>query len=100
MSILKRFELAGKTALVTGSDTGLGQAMAIALAEAGADIVGASVAEAIKGGDTEKAITGLGRKFTAYIVDISNREGLHQFINEVKANHTIDILINNAGMIL
>ena len=100
MSILNQFKLDGKTALVTGSDTGLGQAMAIALAEAGADIVGASNVEAIKGGETEKAITGLGKKFTGYVVDISNREQLYSFINEVKANHAIDILINNAGMIL
>lgn len=100
MSILNQFELKGKTALVTGCDTGLGQAMAIALAEAGADIVGASNVEAVKGGDTEKAVTALGRKYAAYVVDISNREGLYSFINEVKANHTIDILINNAGMIL
>jgi 2-deoxy-D-gluconate 3-dehydrogenase len=49
MSIIKQFELKGKTALVTGSDTGLGQAMAIALAEAGADIIGASNVEAIRG---------------------------------------------------
>ncbi|WP_114778479.1 SDR family oxidoreductase [Botryobacter ruber] len=100
MSILNQFELKGKTALVTGSDTGLGQAMAIALAEAGADIVGASNVEAIKGGDTEKAVLEVGRKFTGYVVDISNREGLYSFINDVKANHTIDILVNNAGMIL
>lgn len=100
MSILKNFELTGKTALVTGADTGLGQAMAIALAEAGADIVGASISEAVKGGDTEKAITALGRKYAAYIVDISARENLYNFINEVKAAHTVDILINNAGMIL
>src|ERR1043165_532413 len=100
MSTLNQFELKGKTALVTGGDTGLGQAMAIALAEAGADIVGASNVEAIKGGDTEKAITALGKKFTGYMVDISDREKLYNFINEVKANHTIDILINNAGMIL
>lgn len=100
MSILNQFELKGKTALVTGSDTGLGQAMAIALAEAGADIVGASNVETIKGGDTKKAITALGRKFSGYVVDISNREALYNFINKVKANHTIDILINNAGMIL
>lgn len=100
MSILRQFELTGKTALVTGSDTGLGQAMAIALAEAGADIVGASINPDIKGGDTEKAITALGKKFTPFIVDISDREKLYAFIGEVKASHQIDILINNAGMIL
>ena len=100
MSILKQFELTGKTALVTGSDTGLGQAMAIALAEAGADIVGTSISNDIKGGDTEKAITGLGRKFNGYIIDISDRDALYKFIGEVKSAFTIDILINNAGMIL
>jgi len=100
MNILNQFELKGKTALITGSDTGLGQGMAIALAEAGADIVGASNVEAIKGGDTEKEIVALGRKFSGYVVDISDREQLYDFINEVKANHKIDILINNAGMIL
>ena len=100
MSIIDQFSLKGKTALVTGSDTGLGQAMATALAEAGADIVGASNSDAIKGGDTENAITSLGRKFTPFVIDISDRTALYNFINEVKSNHTIDILINNAGMIL
>ena len=100
MSILKQFELTGKTALVTGSDTGLGQAMAIALAEAGADIIGTSLSDAIKGGDTEKTVTGLGRKFTGYVIDISDRDALYKFINEIKSAFTIDILINNAGMIL
>lgn len=100
MSILNQFELKGKTALVTGCDTGIGQAMALGLAEAGADIVGASNMEAIKGGETEQAVTALGRKFSAYVVDISDRQGLYNFINEVKANHSIDILFNNAGMIL
>src|ERR1041384_7118339 len=100
MSILNQFELNGKTALVTGCDTGIGQAMALGLAEAGADIVGASNMESIRGGETEQAVTAMGRKFSAYVVDISNREGLYNFVNEVKANHSIDILFNNAGMIL
>ena len=100
MSILKKFSLEGKTALVTGSDTGLGQAMAIALAEAGADIIGTSLTDAIKGGNTEKRITGMGRRFTPYIIDISDREALYGFIQNIKASHTVDVLINNAGMIL
>jgi 2-dehydro-3-deoxy-D-gluconate 5-dehydrogenase len=100
MSIINQFELKGKTALVTGSNTGLGQAMAIALAEAGADIVGTSQGEAIRGGDTETKVKALGRSFKGYVVDISDREGLYQFINEVKSNHQVDILVNNAGMIL
>lgn len=100
MSIIDQFNLSGKTALVTGSDTGLGQAMAVALAEAGADIVGVSNSEAIKSGDTQTMITALGRKFTPYMVDISDRPALYNFISEVKRDHSIDILINNAGMIL
>lgn len=100
MSILNQFELTGKTALVTGCDTGIGQAMAAALAEAGADIVGASNMESIKDGETCQIITGLGRKFTGYVVDLSNRESLYSFVTGVKASHSIDILINNAGMIL
>jgi 2-dehydro-3-deoxy-D-gluconate 5-dehydrogenase len=100
MGVSTQFEISGKTALVTGADTGLGQAMAIALAEAGADIVGTANVGQINGGDTEKAILALGRKFSGYHVDLSDRDKLYQFINTVKAAHTIDILINNAGMIL
>ena len=100
MSILNQFELKGKTALVTGSDTGLGQAMAIALAEAGADIIGTSRGEGIKTGDTGKAILALGRKFTPYMVDLSQRERLYEFIKKVRENHQVDILVNNAGTIL
>jgi 2-deoxy-D-gluconate 3-dehydrogenase len=100
MNILSQFQLNGKTALVTGCDKGIGQAMAIALAEAGADVVGTSRALGIKTGETHKAISTLGRKFTGYAIDISEREKLYEFISEVKANHTIDILVNNAGTIL
>ncbi|QDK81047.1 SDR family oxidoreductase [Spirosoma sp. KCTC 42546] len=100
MSILNQFSLEGKTALVTGSNTGLGQAMAIALAEAGANIIGTSNSGVINGGDTEKAVTALGRTFDGYQVDLSDRDALYQFINAVKAAHSIDILVNNAGTIL
>jgi len=100
VSILKKFELNGKTALVTGCNTGIGQAMALGLAEAGADIVGTSNTNSINGGDTDHQVKAMGRKFTGYVVDISNRERLYHFINEVKANHSIDIMVNNAGMIL
>ncbi|GAB4003946.1 2-dehydro-3-deoxy-D-gluconate 5-dehydrogenase KduD [Spirosoma migulaei] len=100
MSSLNQFSLAGKTALVTGSNTGLGQAMAIALAEAGANIIGTSNSGVINGGDTEKAVTAFGRTFDGYQVDLSDRDALYQFINAVKAAHSIDILVNNAGTIL
>ncbi len=100
MSILSQFELKGKTALVTGCDTGIGQAMALGLAEAGADIVGASKTEEFIGGETEQKVKALGRNFNGYLIDISDREKLYSFIYTVKSNHSIDILVNNAGMIM
>jgi len=100
MSVLNSFKLDGKTALVTGCKRGIGKAMAIALAEAGADIIGVSATLEASGSDVEKAVTSLGRKFTAYSCNFSDRDALKQFIGKVKADHKqIDILVNNAGTI-
>ncbi len=99
MNSLNSFSLSGKTAVITGCDTGLGQAMATALAEAGADIVGASIVDDCSA--TKAVIESIGRKFTYYKVDISDRDQLYAFINEVKTEHSkMDILINNAGIIM
>lgn len=95
------FNLEGKTALVTGCKRGIGFAMAEALAEAGADIIGVSASLEISGSDIEKAVTATGKKFSAYQCDFSDRKALYKFIEKVKAeNPTIDILVNNAGTIL
>ncbi len=100
MSILNKFQLNGKTALVTGCKRGIGKAMAIALAEAGANIIGVSATLEKTGSEVEKAVTKLGRKFTVYTCDFSNRESLYAFIKTVKTDFpTIDILVNNAGTI-
>jgi 2-deoxy-D-gluconate 3-dehydrogenase len=99
MQTLESFSLAGKTALVTGCDTGLGMGMATALAEAGADIVGASIVDDYSA--VKNAIEATGRKFTYHKVDISDRNALYAFINKVKAeNPRIHILVNNAGIIM
>ncbi|WP_320060355.1 SDR family oxidoreductase [Neolewinella antarctica] len=99
--MLEQFNLAGKTALVTGCKRGIGFAMAVGLAEAGADIIGVSASLKSAGSDIGKAVENLGRKFTAYQCDFSNREALHAFIKQVKSDHgTPDILVNNAGTIL
>lgn len=101
MAIFDLFKLDGKTALVTGCKRGIGKAMAIALAEAGADIIGVSATLESSGSDIEKAVTGLGRQFKAYQCDFSDRSALYEFIKQAKADSpTIDILVNNAGTIL
>ncbi len=101
MNVLNTFNLQGKTALVSGCDTGIGKAIALALAEAGADIIGVSVALEPSGSEVEKEVIALGRKFTAHKTDFSDRDALYAFIAKVKSDEPkIDILINNAGMIL
>lgn len=100
MGILDRFDLSGKTALVTGCRRGIGRAFAQGLAEAGADIVGVSASLA-SGSEVEGDVTELGRSFRPYACDFSDRNALHAFIAEVKADVAqIDILVNNAGTIL
>lgn len=95
------FSLDGKTALVTGCKRGIGRAMAIALAEAGADIVGVSASLESCDSAIEKDITRLGRKFRAYCADFANRDALYAFIKQVQQDvPVIDILVNNAGTIL
>ena len=99
--ILDQFKLTGKTALVTGAKRGIGMAMAIALAEAGADILGVSNSMEASGSEVEKRITSLGRKFKGYACDLADRKALYAFIEKVKTeNPVIDILVNNAGTIL
>lgn len=91
------FSLAGKTALVTGANTGIGQAIAVALAEAGADIalVGRSNAE-----ETVQLIEAKGRKAISIKADLSSTEPLNRVVQEaLQALGRIDILVNNAGII-
>jgi len=101
MGILNSFSLEGKTALVTGCKRGIGKGMAVALAEAGANIIGVSASLEKAGSDVSKEVEATGKSFTAYQCDFSDRKAVYQFIKEVKANHSeIDILVNNAGTIL
>ena len=94
------FSLEGKIALVTGCKRGIGFAMAQALAQAGADVIGVS-ASLEKESDIEKEVIKAGTKFKAYQCDFSDRKDLYAFIEKVKAeNKNIDILVNNAGTIM
>ena len=98
MSII--YDLSGQTALVTGCKRGIGRAMALALAEAGADIIGVSATLESKGSDIENAVAELGRKFSAYRCDFSDRAALKAFTAQLEADgHKPSILINNAGTI-
>lgn len=98
---LQTFDLTGRTALVTGCKRGIGRAMAEALAEAGADIIGVSASLEASGSDVEKTVRACGRDFRGYACDFADRSALRAFITEVKANHpVVDILVNNAGTIL
>lgn len=95
------FGLEGKTALVTGCKRGIGFAMAEALAEAGANILGVSASLEVEGSKIEKRIKEIGKDFKGYQCDFSDRKSLYAFIEKVKAeNPKIDILVNNAGTIL
>ena len=101
MAVLDLFRLDGKTALVTGCKRGIGKAMAIALAEAGANIIGVSKSLEAHGSEIEKEVLNLGCKFSGYTCDFSDREALHSFIHRVQNDFSkIDILVNNAGHIL
>lgn len=91
------FDLTGKTALVTGASGGLGQGIAIGLAEAGADVVCVSRANSA---ETVSQITALGRKATEIIVDLSEHDKLQDTFDEaLKLTGAVDILVNNAGII-
>jgi 2-dehydro-3-deoxy-D-gluconate 5-dehydrogenase len=95
------FRVDNKLALVTGSSRGIGMAIAVALANSGADIIGVSGNMPEKDSEVEKAVLATGRKFYPYKADFSNRDSLYGFLNKVVKDHPrIDILINNAGHIM
>lgn len=93
--------MTGRTALVTGCKRGIGRAMAIALAEAGANIIGVSATLESSGSAVEQDVLALGRTFRAYQCDMSDRSAVYVFLEQLKQdNPVIDILVNNAGTIL
>lgn len=99
MTILEKFKLGGKIALVTGASGGLGQAIAVALAEAGADV--AVHSHHTNGADeTRSLIEKTGRKSLAVFGEMSDKSVPQKLIDEVISKFgRIDILINNAGTI-
>jgi 2-deoxy-D-gluconate 3-dehydrogenase len=101
MKTLDLFRLDGKTALVTGARRGIGRAMAVALAEAGADIIGVSASMEAHGSEVEHDVQAAGRRFAGYACDFADRAALYTWIEKLKNDYpVIDILVNNAGTIL
>jgi NAD(P)-dependent dehydrogenase (short-subunit alcohol dehydrogenase family) len=98
MTILDRFKLDGKVALVTGASSGLGVAFADALAEAGADVaICARRVERLE--DTKLIVEGHGRRCFATRADVSEPDDCTRVVQEtLEALGSVDILLNNAGI--
>ena len=95
--ILDAFSLQGKVAVVSGCDTGLGQGMALGLAEAGCDIVGINIVEPT---ETLERVTALGRRFLSLTADLRKIDAIPELLDRAVAEFGhIDILVNNAGLI-
>ncbi len=95
--ILNKFKLDDKVAIVTGSARGLGQAMAVGLSEAGADIV---LVDILDMNQTQKQIEELGRRCVAIKADLISKGCVDKIVDTtIKSLGGIDILVNNAGII-
>jgi 2-deoxy-D-gluconate 3-dehydrogenase len=96
-NIIDQFKLDGKAAVVTGAARGLGRAMAVGLAEAGADV---ALVDVLPTDDSKKAVEKLGRKAVSIKADLSSIHCVDTIVDTtVKKLGKIDILVNNAGII-
>ncbi|MGW4892851.1 SDR family oxidoreductase [Kitasatospora sp. NPDC004240] len=94
------FDLTGKLAVVTGARRGIGRAMARALAEAGADVIGVSASLEESGSEVEKDVIAAGRTFEAIRTDFADPEAVRALGTTLAGRERpVDILVNNAGTI-
>lgn len=97
MPVFDLFKLSGKTALVTGSSAGLGAAIALALAEAGADVICHGNSRPAE--ETCRTVQRLGRRAFAIQADLAQPSGAQELFERARSVAAIDILVNNAGTI-
>src|SRR5215210_6492338 len=98
MTVMERFRLDGKVAIVTGASAGLGVAIAQALAEAGADVgLGARRVDGLK--ETQALVEATGRRALAVATDIAEPDDCRRLVQETVAEFgRVDVLVNNAGI--
>ncbi len=95
--ILDQFKLDGRTAIVTGASRGLGQSIAVGLAEAGADV---ALVHRSDGAQTQARIEALGRRCVTIRADLADKASVARIVDEtVEKLGGVDILVNNAGII-
>ena len=95
--MLEMFSLEGKNAIVTGASRGLGQEMTVALAKAGANIIGVSSSSSE---ETKKKVEEVGKRFIEIQADLTKIDKIDEIIKTAKKEYgSINILVNNAGMI-
>ncbi|WP_400164395.1 2-dehydro-3-deoxy-D-gluconate 5-dehydrogenase KduD [Brevibacillus sp. TJ4] len=95
--ILDYFSLQGKTALVTGARTGIGQAIAVGLASAGAHVLLLGHRDNL--GETKEKIEAAGGTYETVLIDLSEVDQIRAKIKPILEKHQIDILVNNAGIV-
>src|SRR6184192_4345910 len=98
MNDFPRFDLQGKTALVTGAARGLGRAISLGLAHAGADVA-LGLRDVATGQDLVRDIEGLGRAALPLQMDVTNLDQIASGVDQVVSRFgRLDILVNNAGL--
>ena len=95
---MSRFSLAGKCAVVTGGSRGIGRAIALGLADAGADIVLTYREKAAEAEAVVKAITAKGRRAEAVRMDVTDRASVDAAVKAAETFGAVSILVNNAGI--
>ncbi len=99
MSASQRFDLTGRTALVTGGSRGIGRGIAIGLAEHGADVVVVYRSAEKQADEVKATIEAMGRRAWLFQYDLAGVDGLADFADKAwAAAGTIDVLVNNAGL--